>query len=308
MDWRDLVAVFRRLSTSWGDQITTVLANAVLAFLESNEGGTLADLRRFLVEKSFRQKFLKTVTDPEVVYYWQKEFPLLTGKPQGPILTRLDSFLRPKLIRHMVCQKENRLNFADIMDRGKIFLAKLAQGAIGEENSYLLGSFLVSKFQQLALARQEQEAASRRPFFLYVDEFHNFICPSIAPLLTGARKYRLGLVLAHQELRQLEKRDPEVASAVLTNPYTRVCFRVGDADARKLAEGFSHFEATDLMNLSTGEALCRVERTEWDFDFRTHPAPEVEEFDAATCRRRVIENSRRRYATPRGQVEAVLRE
>ncbi|MGB7547459.1 MAG: type IV secretory system conjugative DNA transfer family protein [Terracidiphilus sp.] len=98
----DLVAVFQRLSTSWGDQMTSVLGNAVLAFLESTEGGSLVDLRRFLVDVGFRAKFLKTVRDPEIVYYWEKSFPLLVGKPQGPILTRLDTFLRPKLIRYIV--------------------------------------------------------------------------------------------------------------------------------------------------------------------------------------------------------------
>src|ERR1017187_4804477 len=144
----DLVSVFKRLSTSFGDQMTTVLGNAVLAFLESSEGGTLGDLRRFLVEPGFRDRFLTTVEDSEVVYYWQKEFPLLSGKPQGPILTRLDTFLRPKVIRHMVSQKENHLDFAAIMNGRKILLAKLSQGLIGEENSYLLGTLIVSKLNQ----------------------------------------------------------------------------------------------------------------------------------------------------------------
>src|SRR5207247_2046250 len=65
----DLVAVFRRLSTTWGDQMTSVLGNAILAFLESRKGGTLADLRRFLVEPEFRKTFLATVRDHEIVYY-----------------------------------------------------------------------------------------------------------------------------------------------------------------------------------------------------------------------------------------------
>ncbi|MFP5234352.1 MAG: type IV secretory system conjugative DNA transfer family protein [Acidobacteriota bacterium] len=218
----DLVAVFRRLSTSWGDQMTSVLGNAVLAFLESTEGGSLVDLRRFLVDPAFRTQFLQTVRDPEIVYYWQRTFPLLVGKPQGPILTRLDTFLRPKLIRNMVAQRTQRFDLAAVMNGGKILLAKLAQGAIGEENAHLLGTLLVSKFHQLALSRQEQAAASRRPFTLYIDEFHNFVTPSMASILAGARKYRLGLVLAHQELRQLESRDADVMSAVFTNPYVRI--------------------------------------------------------------------------------------
>lgn len=300
----DLVAVFRRLSTSWGDQMTSVLGNAVLAFLESTHGGTLADLRRFLVEPDFRRSFLSTVRDPEVVYYWTKEFPLLAGKPQAPLLTRLDTFLRPKLIRRMVVQKENRLDIGRIMNEGKIVLAKLAQGAIGEENAHLLGTLLVSSFHRTALARQELAATDRRPFYLYIDEFHHFTTPSMASILSGARKYRLGLVLAHQDLRQLG--DSEVASAVLANPATRICFRVGDADARKLAEGLSFFEAKDLQNLGVGEAIARVERSEQDFNLKTLPLPPLAHEVGGAVRGRVIERSRMTYASRREDVDLLL--
>jgi predicted DNA-binding transcriptional regulator AlpA len=302
----DLVAVFRRLSTSWGDQMTSVLGNAVLAFLESTEGGSLVDLRRFLVDAAFRAKFLETVRDPEIVYYWEKTFPLLVAKPQGPILTRLDTFLRPKLIRYMVAQKENSFDLGAIMNEGKIFLAKLSQGTIGEENAYLLGSLLVSKFQQLAMSRQEIAAARRRNFYLYIDEFHNFVTPSMASILSGARKYRLGLILAHQELQQLVSRDADVASAVIANPYTRICFRLGDYDAKKLADGFSHFEEKDLQNLQVGEAICRVERAEFDFNLKTHRLPLIESAEAQSRRERIIALSRERYATDRETVKAML--
>ena len=303
----DLVSVFRRLSTSFGDQMTTVLGNAVLAFLESSEGGTLGDLRRFLVEPGFRERFLTTVEDSEVVYYWQKEFPLLTGKPQGPILTRLDTFLRPKVIRHMVSQKENRLDFAAIMNGRKILLAKLSQGLIGEENSYLLGTLIVSKLNQIATSRQNMAASDRKPFYLYIDEFHNFVTPSLAAILSGARKYNLGLILAHQELHQLSNRDSDVASAVISNPYTRVCFRLGDFDAKKLEDGFSFFKAKDLQNLSVGEAIVRMERAEYDFNLKTIPLAVVDATLAASRRERIVASSRERYAVTREDVEATIR-
>jgi hypothetical protein len=300
----DLVAVFRRLSTSWGDQMNSVLGNAILAFLESERGGTLLDLRRFLVEKDFRQEFLASVKDPQVVYYWQKEFPLLAGKPQAPLLTRLDIFLRPKLVRAMVAQRENRIDFARIMNEGKILLAKLAQGAIGEENAYLLGALLVSKFHQLALSRQELAAATRRPFYLYIDEFHHFATPSMAAVLSGARKYGLGLCLAHQDLRQLG--DSDVASAVLTNAGTRICFRVNETDARKLSDGFASFDAKDFQNLGVGEALCRVERAEHDFNLATAPFTPVDATVAEARRTAVLTHSRGAYARPRAEVEALM--
>ena len=301
----DLAAIFRRFSTSFGDQMQAVLSNAILAILENERGGTLLDLRRFLTEKPFREEYLHSVTDPEISYYFTREFPLLKGSPQAPILTRLNTFLRPKPIRYMVAQREG-LDFASIMNDGKIFLAKLSHGLIGEENSYLLGALLVTKFHQLAMGRQEMAAAGRRPFTLYIDEFHNFVTPSVASILSAARKYRLGLVLAHQEMRQLWDQDANVGSAVLTNPCTRICFRVGDWDAKKLAEGFSSFNATDLQSLGVGEAICRVERAEHDFTLTTSPPPAVDAAIAAQRRGEIINRSRAHYAKPRAEVEVLL--
>lgn len=301
----DLVSVFERLSTSWGDQMGSVLSNAIMAFLESTRGGSLLDLRRFLVEPAFRAEFLKTVSDPEVSYYWRTAFPLLTGnKSVGPILTRLDAFLAPKSIRQMVGQRENRLDFADIMDSGKIFMAKLSEGAIGRENSHLLGSLLFSKFQQLSVARQAQATTERRDFFLYADEFQNFATPSLAEILSGGRKYRLGLILAHQELRQLE-RCVEVASAVMGNAGTRVVFRVGDADARTLALGFGHFEAADIQSLGTGEAICRVEKRDDDFNLAVRPPEDLP--DAADRADAARNASQARYGAKRETIEAEMR-
>lgn len=304
----DLVSVFQRLSTSWGDQMQSVLQNAILAFLNSSRGGTLADLRRFFVESSFRNEFLKSVSDSNVLYYWHKGFPHLSGnKSIGPVLTRLEMFLAQRPIAHMVSQPENRLDFGEIMDTGKIFLAKLPEGLLGRENSYLLGALLVSKFQQLVMARQAKKIAARRDFWIFIDEFANFITPTMAEILSSARKYRIGLTLAHHELHQLQ-RSSEVASAVMTHPYTRVVFRVGDDDAKKLAEGFSFFEPADLKNLETGQAVCRVERSDFDFNLSV-PLPEMPD-EATTADRlnAVIAASRTKYGTPRADIEAMLRQ
>jgi type IV secretion system coupling TraD/TrwB family protein len=304
----DLVAVFKRLATTWGDQMSSVLGNAILAFLESDRGGTLIELRRFLLESGFRNEFLNSVADQEIIYYWRYHFPMLKGAPVVSVLTRLDAFLRTKTIRHMVAQKDDRMDFTEIMDSGKIFLAKLSQGLIGEENSYLLGSLLVSKFHQAAMSRQAISQADRRPYFLYVDEFHHFATPSMVSILAGARKYGLGLTLAHQELRQLEDGNGNLLSAVLSNPYTRVCFRVGDQDARRLESGFSFFGANDLQTLSTGQAICRVERSDYDFNLETEAVSVVDEQIAIAAKTRVIKQTREKYALSREAVIELLAE
>lgn len=299
----DLVSIFRRLSTSWGDQIDTVLQNTILAILESSRGGTLAELRRFLMEDDFRREFLRTVGDPEIVYYWQKVFPRLAGgKSVGPVLTRLQGLMSQKPLRNMVSQFENKLNFAEIMDRRKIFLARLPEGLFGAENSYMLGTLLVAKFQQVAMSRQEQEFSARRDFWLYIDEFDHFITPTMAEILKGARKYRLGLTLAHQELHQL-KSDAKVASAVMTHPLTRIVFRVGDDDAKQLAGGFSFFKAENLKNLETFHAIARVERSDYDFNLTIEPPQKLDRSITAARRAHIISLSRQKYGKPRAEVE-----
>lgn len=294
----DLVAIFRRMSTSWGDQMNSVFANAIIAFLESTEGGTIIDLRRFLIEKDYRERFLKTVQDQHIVYYWQKEYPLLKSSSIGSILTRLDAFLRPKTIRNMVSQKKG-LDFSRFLDEQKIVLIKLSEGLIGSENSYTLGALIVAKIQQAAMARQSIRKEDRKDFFLYIDEFQNFATPSMISILTGARKYHLGLILAHQDMEQLSKRDSELAHSVLSNTGIRMCFRLGDTDARKLEQGFSYFEAKDLQNLSVGKAIVRLETAENDFNLSVYKFQELEKEVAEDIAEEVRELSRNTYGTPR---------
>lgn len=290
----DLVSLFERFSKSWGDQMTSVLGNAIAAFMESTRGGTLLDLKRFLIEKKFRDDFLSSVEDPEVLYFWQHEFPLLRSNSIGSLTTRLSTFLRPKLIRNMMGQKEG-LDFGRAMNDKKIILVKLAQGEIGEENSYILGTLIVAKIQQAAQARQRLPRSERTAFYLYADEFQHFITPSMKTILSGARKYGLGLILAHQDLDQVFKKDAELGNTLVSNAGTRICFRLGDFDAKKLESGFSYFEASDLMNLKRGETIMRIGSAANDFNMSTEMLEEVDEFLGQSTRDEVIAQSRQTY-------------
>jgi hypothetical protein len=299
----DLVAVFKKYATSWGDQMNAVVANAILAILESKEGGSLHDLRRFLIEKDFRTKFLKTVTDPAVLYYWQKEYPILKTNSIGPILTRLNTFLRPKAIRNMVVQKKG-LDFTALLNSNKIILLKLSQGLIGIENSFLLGSLILSKLHQAILQRQDQ--SNRNPIFMYLDEFQNFITPSIKEMISGIRKYNVGLTLSHQDLQQLQREDGELLNSVLGNINTRIVFRVGEQDAKKLQDGFSGFDFSDLQNLGRGEAIIRIEQPQYDCSLDTIQLKDFDPDESLTNTEAVIAHCREHYAADRETVEASL--
>ena len=270
----DFIAVMKQHTSGWGDQMSSLLGNAVLAFLSSKKGGTLPELRRFLADPKFRATFLQTVENHEVVYFWEHEASLANKTAVGSILTRLDSLLRYESLLHILGQRENRLDFGDIMDSGKIFLGRLAKGLIGAENAYLLGSLLVSRFYQTTIARQARRKEDRRPYFLLMDEAGDLLTPTVSEILKGTRKYGLGLTLAHQSLAQL-RRDEEVYGAVMGNCGIRVCFQVSGDDARKLAEEFGGFRSDDLLNQSPLNALVRVGPRDSAFNLETEFLPEA---------------------------------
>jgi len=297
----DLVSSFKRHATAWGDNMSAVLSNAINTFLESSRNGTLIELKRFLLEDKFRKEFLTSVDDPSIHYYWNNEYAMVS-KRIAPLLTRIDTFLRPKVIRYMLAQTGG-VDFKKCIEEKKIVLIKLSQGLIGEENSFLLGSIFLSKFNQVAQGRQSLPKSQRHPYYIYLDEFQNFITPSITRILSGARKYGLGIVLAHQELGQID--DTKILNSVISNPYTRICFRLGDSDAKRLESGFSYFEQSDLQSLGTGEAIMRVGSSNDDFNILTFPLPEVE-INAEANRNYIISNTRNEYAQPKGKLDELL--
>ena len=298
----DLVSAFKRYATAWGDNMTAVLSNVINTFLESSRGGTLIELKRFLLEDEFRREFLKTVDDQSIHYYWNYEY-VMVKKGIAPLLTRIDTFLRPKIIRYMLAQKQG-LDFKTCIESKKILLIKLSQGQIGEENSYMLGSLFLSKLSQVIQGRQNISKDKRHPFYMYLDEFQNFITPSITTILSASRKYGLGIILAHQELGQIE--NSKILNSVISNPYTRICFRLGDNDARKLESGFSYFEQADLQNLSVGEALMRVGSRSNDFNLQTYLLPEINEETSKINKTFIIQNTRNNYAQAKDEIEVLI--
>ena len=297
----DLVSSFKRHATAWGDNMSAVLSNAINTFLESSRDGTLIELKRFLLEESFRRDFLTSVDDPSIHYYWNNEYAMVS-KRIAPLLTRIDTFLRPKVIRYMISQTGG-VDFKTCIEEKKIVLIKLSQGLIGEENSFLLGSIFLSKFNQVAQGRQSLPKSQRHPYYIYLDEFQNFITPSITRILSGARKYGLGLVLAHQELGQID--DTKILNSVISNPFTRICFRLGDADAKRLESGFSYFEQSDLQSLGTGEAIMRVGSSNDDFNILTFLLPKTE-IDADVNLKFIVENTRNLYSKPKTELDKLL--
>lgn len=241
-DSKDLVVagvidVFKKLyGHSWGPRMEYIMRNALMALVEA-KGQSLLSLQRFLVEKDFRKQIVKQVNDPVVKKFWEEEFAGLSDKNQSeyvaPILNKIGQFMSVSYIRNILGQVKSKVDFYWMMNKQKVVLIKLPKGQLGEENATLLGAMMLTFLQLQVMRRQSLAVEDRKDFYLYVDEFQNFATSSFEVLLSEARKYGLGLVVANQFLSQLEESTQE---ALLGNVGTLLSFRLGLKDGELLAK------------------------------------------------------------------------
>lgn len=223
-------------SDAWGVRMEHLLRFALLALLE-RPNSTLSDIVPMFTTKSFRSQVLFHVTDPEVLKFWKDEFPKMNYKNAfdgvAPIANKLGAFLSHPQVRNALTNPVRPVRFRTILDEGTPVIVNLAKGSLGSDVSNVLGGLIVSMLTSAAFTRVEMSEERRRPYFLYVDEFHSFTTHAFAGMLSQLRKYGLSLVLAHQHITQLE---PEVFESILGNIGTLIVFRVGAKDAPILSK------------------------------------------------------------------------
>lgn len=233
---------------AWGARMEHLLRHAVLALLEQPQAD-LRDLMRLFVYKGYRRQITETLTDPQVRFFWKHEFPALNYQTSAdgvsPIANKLGAFLAHPAVRTSLCEPAAPLSFRSVMDSGQILIVNLAKGRLGADVSNVMGGLITSSIMQAAFTRHGLPEAARRPFFLYVDEFHNLTTKTFAGMLSEARKYGLGLVLAHQHLSQI---DNGVRDAIIGNVGNQIVFRVGANDAHFFERQMPTFSAFDFQN------------------------------------------------------------
>jgi hypothetical protein len=174
----------------------------------------------------------------------------------APIQNKVGAFLADPTLNRILTSPERDIRIRKLMDEGGILLVNLAKGRLGEDSASLLGSLLVSTIGLAAMSRADVAEERRRDFFLYIDEFQNFTTLSLATMASELRKYRVGLILAHQHLHQLE---PEILHAVVGNVGTVIAFRVGPEDAPFLAREFEPvFGTEDLISLQNHHVYLKL--------------------------------------------------
>ncbi|PIR66787.1 MAG: hypothetical protein COU51_02115 [Parcubacteria group bacterium CG10_big_fil_rev_8_21_14_0_10_36_14] len=272
------------LKTTGGPMFEQYIRNAMLLIMEDPESGsTLMEISKVLADADFRKYKLTKCHDQIVYDFWTKEAEKAGGEAalanMVPYITsKLNQFISNETMRPIIGQQNSAFNFREAMDSKKIILVNLSKGKIGELNSYLLGLIIVGKILAAALSRADLSEKERKSFYLYIDEFQNYTTDSISIILSEARKYGLGLIIAHQYIGQLTKGgDTSIRDAVFGNAGTMVAFRIGADDAEYLEREFSPvFSARDLINIESRNAYIKLlidNTASRPFSMQTLPLP-----------------------------------
>ncbi len=315
---QEMIAIFYKMVTDpsmIGPMFEHNMRNVMLTLMSDTENpGTIAEVPRMFTDDSFVKKYLKTTKDPVVRSFWEKEMAKTSdfhkSEMLGYLISKVGRFVENEMIRNIIGQSHSGFNFREVMDGKKILLVNLSKGLVGEINANLLGMIIVSKLQMAALDRASLPDEKRNDFFLYIDEFQNFVTDSIATILSEARKYRLELIIANQYLNQLvdNKGNKAVRDSVLAHAGTVVAFRIGSEDAEVLAKEFAPvFGAYDLVNVEQYTAYVKMlidNTAARPFNMMTYPPlPGNKELSAA-----IKELSRLKYGRPKELVEEEIME
>jgi hypothetical protein len=141
------------------------------------------------------------------------------------------------------------------------------------------------------------------PFYLYLDEFQNVATDSIKTILSEARKYKLGLILAHQYIEQIPK---DIKDAIFGNVGSKAIFRINPEDAKFMESYFSPtFSQKDITGLSVGNCYVQLlanNTPQKPFNLKVPFEPGGNE----EIREVVKELSALKYGSDREEVEAMI--
>ncbi len=293
---------------SWGPRLEYILRICILTLLDAGNE-TLVGVLRMLVEEDYRKRVSQRAKNPTVRLFWAQMWPSWSERYRaeaiGPVVNKIDRMLGADSIRAVLGQVAPKMDLGVMLNSRRILVANLSKGALSEGDSSLLGVLLVSMLSTEAMRRVRIRESERAPFFLYLDEFQNFASPAFSAILSEARKYKLGLTLAHQYLDQLPE---ELQSAIFGNCGSSVCFRLGIEDTQPMARQIDgHFVAEDLTDLDPYEVAARLADGQRDIVPYSAMTLAPLEVRSPASPEKLLRHSRERFSEPRSEVEEKIK-
>lgn len=177
-------------------------------------------------------------------FFEERFFDRSFGETKKQVLTRLWGVLSNPTFDRMFSHPRSKIDMFSALQDGKVILINTAKDLLKDEGAAILGRFFIALISQAALRRASVPVHERRPAFVYVDEAADYFDDRIGYLLNQARKYKVGMVLAHQNLDQLS---PSLRASVFASTSIKYAGGVSGKDATTLASEM-HSDAAFLQS------------------------------------------------------------
>jgi hypothetical protein len=253
----------------FGPRLQDYFRNAVLTLMDYPGWWAITDIVRLFTDPEFQKDHTRHVKNPIVKNWWDATYASMWDREKAEIIpyfaAKFGQFITNKMMRNIIGQTKSSFDIWDVMQNRKILLVNLSKWRLGDLNSKLLGMMLVSKLQMAAMRRDKVAKEDRTDFFLYIDEFQNYVTDSIESILSEARKYRLSLNIAHQYLGQLEQSDAltksslNLKNAIFGNVWSIMSYKIGPEDGEFMSKYYAPtFSDQDLVNMDKFKSVMKL--------------------------------------------------
>ena len=248
-------------------RIQDYFRNACFLLMEQAEWWTLVDIMRLFTDDAFAESKIRNVKNPVIAARWNKTYKKVWEREKAEIIPFIQAkfwpFTTGTYVRNIIWQPKSAFNFFDAMNEKKVILVKLSKWLTWEDTSKLIWRIVTMQIKLAALKRASLDPKDRKPYFLYIDEFQNYVSKSIESILSEARKYKLWLTIAHQYIDQLKQEwlwwNLDLSKTIFGNIGNMFIFKVWAPDAEFLEkEMWPEFNQTDMVNADMHRAVCKI--------------------------------------------------
>jgi hypothetical protein len=272
-------------------------------------GATIHTLRELMedpartLSQSKWAEYIQKLDPTSQAYFENQFFTNRYADLRQQIARRLYGVLNVPSFERMFSSKLNRLDMFETVQAGKVVLVNTSKALLKSDASALFGRYMIALAIKAAFERVTTQ--DRRPAYLFIDEAAEYFDENIETLLSQARKFNLGVVIAHQHLDQLST---GLRSSVAANTSIKLAGGVSDKGACALAPDMRatpEFITSMRKHTRSTEFACYVRNYTASAVRLTIPfgtleaAPKMSSDEHA----QLIARNRARYAAKRTQAE-----
>jgi type IV secretory pathway VirB4 component len=211
-------------------------------------GATIRTLMRFMEDPETTRKYLAALDGTSRHFFESQFFSKAFDNTRQQILTRPWGVLSNTVLDRMFSNEKNKLDLFDSMNKGGLILINTAKDLLKQDGCEILGRFFIALISQATQERAAIPKEKRRGTFVYIDEAQDYFDESIGQLFNQARKYNVGLIIAHQNLDQF---DQKLRAAVLSSTSIKLVGGLSAKDAGIFAKEMN-CEPEFLQNMRKG--------------------------------------------------------